>query len=253
MDFNIGIDLYFILFCVAFVAGFIDSIAGGGGMITIPALLLAGIPPHQALGVNKLQSCFGSFSATRHFYKKGHLKIKENLISIIFVFIFAIMGTILVNIFNADFLSKFIPFLLIAFAIYFLLSPKISEENRHVHYAKWILIFVLGCIGFYDGFFGPGTGSFLMFALIMLGGYGIKEALAHAKLYNFTSNFASMLVFALSGHILWLLGFIMGVGQFIGANLGSRVALKYGIKIIKPLVVTISLIVCAKLLYNEYF
>ncbi len=253
MNFDINLETYLLLFCVAFIAGFIDSIAGGGGMITIPALLLSGIPPHQALGVNKLQSCFGSFSATRHFYKKGHLKIRENVIYIICVFICAIIGTLLVNVFDTNFLSKFIPFLLIAFAFYFLLSPKISEENRNTHYAKWILFLVLGCIGFYDGFFGPGTGSFLMLALIGIGGYGIKTALANAKLYNFTSNLASMLIFALNGHIIWILGFVMGIGQFVGANIGSRIALKYGIKIIKPLVVIISLIVCVKLLYNQYY
>ncbi len=250
---DIGLQLYIVLFCAAFVAGFIDSIAGGGGMITIPALLLAGIPPHQALGVNKLQSCFGSFSATLHFYKKKHLTIKDNIVPIFCVFLCAICGTLLIRILNTDFLAKCIPFLLIIFAFYFLFSPKISEDQRAVRYGHTLLYAVLGCIGFYDGFFGPGTGSFLMLALIGLGGYGLKTALAHAKLFNFTSNVASMLVFALGGHILWLLGFIMGIGQFIGANIGSRLALRYGIKIIKPLVVCVSLIICIKLLYNQYF
>lgn len=250
---DLSLNLYIILFCVAFCAGFIDSIAGGGGMITIPALLLAGCPPHQAMGVNKLQSCFGSFSATLHFYKKGHIDIKDNIVPIFCVFVCAIGGALLVHFLDARFLSKCIPFLLIIFAFYFLFSPKITEEQSHVRYTHALLYFVLGVIGFYDGFFGPGTGSFLMLALIMLGGYGLKNALAHAKLFNFISNIAAMLVFAVGGQILWLLGFFMGVGQFIGANIGSRLALRYGIKIIKPLVVCVSLAVCAKLLYNEYF
>ena len=250
---DLGLDIYVILFCAAFCAGFIDSIAGGGGMITIPALFLAGIPPHQALGVNKLQSCFGSFSATMHFYKKGHIVLKDNIIPVICVFLCAAGGTLLVQFLEAQFLAKCIPFLLIVFALYFLFSPKITEEQSHVCYTHALLYFVLGVIGFYDGFFGPGTGSFLMLALIMLGGYGLKNALAHAKLFNFTSNIASMLVFAIGGQILWVLGFLMGAGQFIGANLGSRLALRYGIKIVKPLVVGVSLIVCVKLLYDEYF
>lgn len=250
---DIGLQLYIILFCVALFAGFIDSIAGGGGMITIPALLLVGIPPHQALGVNKLQSCFGSFSATLHFYKKGYLSLKNNMIPIFCVFICATCGTLLISVLKTDFLAKCIPFLLMLFAIYFLFSPRISEEQGIVRYGIVVLYLTLGIIGFYDGFFGPGTGSFLMLALIGLGGYGLKNALAHAKLFNFTSNLASMLVFALGGQILWTLGFIMGIGQFIGANIGSKLALRYGIKIIKPLVVSVSLIICAKLLYNQYF
>lgn len=250
---DISMQMYIFLFCAAFVAGFIDSIAGGGGMITIPALFLAGIPPHVALGTNKLQACFGSFSAALHFYKKGHIDIKENLIPILCVFVCAVGGTLLVRVLKADFLAKCIPFLLIIFAFYFLFSPKITEEQRAKSCHTALLFFVLSCIGFYDGFFGPGTGSFLMLALIMLGGYGLKQALAHAKLFNFTSNLASMLVFAFGGQILYFLAFLMGAGQFIGANLGSRLALRYGIKIIKPLVVCVSLAVCAKLLYNEYF
>lgn len=250
---DLNMDMYIILFCAAFFAGFIDSIAGGGGMITIPILFLVGIPPHQALGVNKLQSCFGSFSATMHFYKKGYINIKDNIIPIICVFICATGGTLLVHFLETKFLAKCIPLLLIIFAIYFLFSPKITEEQSSARCSLALLYFVLGIIGFYDGFFGPGTGSFLMFALIMLGGYGLKGALAHAKLFNFTSNFASMFIFAIGGQILWLLGFIMGIGQFIGANLGSRLALRYGIKIIKPIVVCVSLIVCIKLIYNEYY
>lgn len=249
---DIGTQLYIMLFLAAFVAGFIDSIAGGGGMITIPALWLAGIPPHQALGVNKLQSCFGSFSATLHFYRKGHISLKDNIIPIICVFLCATAGTLLVRVLDTAFLERCIPFLLIIFALYFLFSPKISEEQRAVRYGYGTLCFILGCIGAYDGFFGPGTGSFFILALISLAGYGIKSALAHAKLFNFTSNVASMLMFAIGGQILWVLGFIMGVGQFIGAHIGSRLALRYGIKIIKPLVVIVSVAVCVKLLYNQY-
>lgn len=250
---DIGLQIHIVLFCVALFAGFVDSIAGGGGMITIPALLLAGIPPHQTLGVNKLQSCFGSFSATLHFYRHGYLSLRENLIPISCIFLCATFGTFLISVLNTAFLAKCIPFLLILFAFYFLFSPKISEEQRAVRYGRAVLYFILGGIGFYDGFFGPGTGSFLMLALISVGGYGLKHALAHAKLFNFTSNIASMLVFTLSAQIMWKLGIVMGIGQFIGANIGSKLALRYGIKIIRPLVVAVSLLICAKLLYNQYF
>ncbi|RDU65960.1 hypothetical protein CQA53_04890 [Helicobacter didelphidarum] len=253
MEFEIHVHILLILFAVAFVAGFIDAIAGGGGMITIPALFLVGIPPHEALGTNKLQSSFGSFSATLHFYKTGHLHIKENILHIFLVFFAALCGTILLNFFDASFLAKWIPFLLIIFALYFLFSPKIQDENKHGNMKNPLLLLFLICIGFYDGFFGPGTGSFFMFALIACGGLSMKDSLARTKLYNFTSNIAALCVFMLHGQILFLVGFIMGIGQFIGANLGSKTALKHGAKIIKPLVVTISLLVCTKLLYEQYF
>lgn len=250
---ELGGEIIAILVLVAFIAGFVDSIAGGGGIITIPALMLAGLPPHIALGTNKLQASFGSLSATLHFYKKGHLRIKENLLFIASAFVFSFIGTILVQVFDANKLSKFLPFLLIAFAIYFLFSPKIKEEASAARIGIVGLMLVIGVIGFYDGFFGPGTGSFFMFALIMLGGFGMKSSLAHAKLFNFTTNIASLSCFALGGHIIYSVGLLMAIGGFLGANLGSKVALRYGIKVIKPLVVIVSILASANLLSKEYF
>lgn len=242
------IDILLLLGFAALVAGFVDSIAGGGGMITIPALYLAGIPPHEALGTNKFGAVFGSFSATLHFYKKGYLDLKKCLLFICFAFVFSVSGTLLVQVINADFLRKGIPFLLIFFAIYFLFSKKVSEDSSKAIVSRIALAFIIGGIGFYDGFFGPGTGSFLMMSLISLGGLGIKDALAQAKLYNFTTNIASVLIFAVFGHILIIVGIVMALGQFIGANIGAKVALRYGIKVIKPLVVVVCIAMCVRLL-----
>lgn len=249
MEFDINISTLLILSAVALVAGFVDSIAGGGGMITIPALYLAGIPPHEALGTNKFQAVFGSFSAALYFLRKGHLDLKKYALFVGFAFVFSLGGTLAVQVASADFLRKAIPFLLIFFALYFLFSPKVSEESSKSRLSRIALAFVIGAIGFYDGFFGPGTGSFLMIALISLGGFGIKDALAQAKLYNFATNLASVLVFLAFGHIIFAVGVSMAVGQFIGANLGAKTALKYGIKIIKPLVVLISFAMCIKLIF----
>lgn len=249
MEFDLTLTTLLALVAVALVAGFVDSIAGGGGMITIPALYLAGIPPHEALGTNKFQAVFGSFSAALYFLRKGHLDLKKCALFAGFAFVFALGGTLAVQVISADFLRKAIPFLLIFFALYFLFSPKVSEESSKARFSRIALSFVIGAIGFYDGFFGPGTGSFLMIALISLGGFGIKDALAQAKLYNFATNLASVLVFLAFGHILFAVGISMAVGQFIGANLGAKTALKYGIRIIKPLVVIISLAMCVKLLF----
>ena len=250
MEFEISTLI--LLFLAAFLAGFIDSIAGGGGMITLPALLLSGASPLESLATNKLQSSFGSFSATRHFYKKGYLDLKKCLPSAILVFIFASLGTISVQFINADFLSKFLPFLIMIFGFYFLFSPKISKDQRATQIHKAYLFLALAGIGFYDGFFGPGTGSFLMLALIALGGLGITKALAEAKLYNFSTNHASLIFFAIGGNMLFGIGLVMAVGQFIGPNIGSKEAIKYGIKIIKTLVVIVSISMEAKLLYDQF-
>lgn len=249
MEFDLNLTMILILSAVALVAGFVDSIAGGGGMITLPALMFAGIPPHEVLGTNKFQGVFGTLSATWHFYKNGHLDLRKCALFAGFAFVFALGGVVAVQIINADILRKAIPFLLIFFALYFLFSPKVSEDSSKARISRIALAFVIGGIGFYDGFFGPGTGSFLMIALISLGGFGIKDALAQAKLYNFATNLASVIAFAVFGHILFAVGAAMAVGQFIGGNLGAKMALKYGIKIIKPLVVIISLAMCAKLLF----
>lgn len=249
MDFDLNLTTILLLMVAAMLAGFVDSIAGGGGMITLPALYLAGIPPHEALGTNKFQAVFGSFSAALHFFRKGHLDLKKCALFTSFAFVFALGGTLLVQVISADFLRKAIPFLLIFFALYFLFSPKVSDESSKARLSRITLAFIIGAIGFYDGFFGPGTGSFLMIALIALGGFGTKSALAQAKLYNFATNLASVLVFLAFGHILFAVGVAMAVGQFIGANIGAKMALKYGVKIIKPFVVVISLAMCVKLLF----
>ncbi len=251
--FELEFSLLVFLFCAAFVAGFIDSIAGGGGMITLPALLLAGIPPVEVLGTNKLQASFGSFSATWYFYRKKLVQISNNKLAIICIFGCSAFGTLLVQWVDNNLLAKMLPFLLIAFAFYFLFAPKIADEMRTKRVPFFMLLLIISAIGFYDGFLGPGTGSFFLLSLMVLGGFRLNNALAHSKLYNFISNLASVLFFSFGGNILWSIGFFMAVGQFFGAYFGSKTALKYGMRIIKPLIVIVSLVACLKLLYEQYF
>lgn len=248
-----GFDIYIIvcLFFVALIAGFIDSIAGGGGMITIPSLLLAGASPLESLATNKLQSSFGSFSAARYFYNKGYINLKESLPNIIIVFLLSGAGTISVQFIDTNLLQKFLPFLIMAFGIYFLFSPQVNNEDRASY--KRLFILALCAIGFYDGFFGPGTGSFFLLALIMFAGLNITKSLAQAKLYNFATNLSSVLFFSFSGNMLFSIGLIMACGQFIGANLGAKMALKYGVRIIKPLIVCVSFALSFKLIYDNFF
>ncbi len=248
LDFKL--EVLFFLFLVAFVAGFIDAIAGGGGMITIPALLISGIPPIESLATNKLQASFGSFSAALHFYKKGYIDLKKCITFAILAFIFSAFGTLVVQRIQTDLLAKILPFLIILFGIYFLFTPNIGAQKTRGY--KGFLGIAIAAIGFYDGFFGPGTGSFLLLALILLGGFEIRQSLGEAKLYNFATNLASLVFFMLGGHILWIVGLVMAFGQFIGANLGSKMAIRYGVRIIRPLVVIISLALSTRLLYQAF-
>ena len=248
---NLDVYIIVLLFFAALVAGFVDSIAGGGGMITIPALLLSGISPLQALATNKLQSTFGSFSATLHFYKKGFINLKFSLPFAIIAFVFSAIGTISVQFIRVDSLSKILPFLILIFGFYFLLAPNIGTTQKTKKASGTLLILAIAGVGLYDGFFGPGTGSFFILALILVGGFELTQSLGQAKLYNFATNIASLIFFALGGHMLWWIGIVMALGQFIGANLGAKMAIRYGIRIVKPLIVAVSFLMAAKLLYEQ--
>lgn len=242
-----------LLMCAALIAGFIDSIAGGGGLITLPALLATGMPPALALGTNKLQSCFGSFTATLYFWRQGLVQISNMWPHIVCTFIGSALGTLLVQHIDPTLLSRLLPFLLIGFSIYFLVSPRISNEDSEQRLSPLIFAFVIGTsIGFYDGFFGPGTGSFFAIAFVALAGFGLAKATAHTKLLNFTSNLASLLFFALGGHVLWSAGLAMAVGQYLGARLGSRMVVSHGVKLIRPLLVGVSLLISLRLLWQHY-
>jgi len=250
---NISIEIVLFLGIIATLAGFIDAIAGGGGLLTVPALLWVGIPPLNALATNKLQGCFGTATACVNFWRKGLLPIHQLKTLIVMTFLGAICGTWLVQNLNSDSLNAIIPWLLISFALFFAFSPRASDIDRQARLS--IGAFGLSActlIGFYDGFFGPGTGSFLMLAVILILGFNITKATATTKLLNFTSNIASLAIFVLGGHVLWLTGLVMGMGQMIGAWLGSQLAIKHGGKIIKPLLVLSSMALSIKLLINNY-
>lgn len=251
---ELGLDVHFvlILFFVAVVAGFVDSIAGGGGMITMPSLLLSGLPPHLALGTNKLQACFGSFSASIQFYKKGYLDLTKCRLLASIIFLASILGTFLTIHTNPDFLARIAPFFLLGFAIYFLFSPNLGYFQGVPRVGVGVLFFFMSLIGFYDGFFGAGTGSFYIFILVVLGALPLREALAQSKFFNLSSNLASLMVFIIGGKVVFLLGFLMGVGQFLGAQIGARLAIKVGSKIIKPMVVVVCVLMCGKMFYDQY-
>ena len=237
---------------VALLTGFIDAIAGGGGLIMMPALLFCGVPPIQALGTNKLQSMFGTGTALRNYWRSGLVEWRRNRLTVLVVFVGAALGVLLVQSIKPDLLNLIIPVLLVASAIYILLSPRMSDEDAHHRVSSKGYAPIGGAIGLYDGFFGPGAGTFYTTSLVALRGYGLTKATALTKLFNVTSNVASVLMFALGGHVLWLLGLCMAAGAMAGAWLGSHTALKFGARLIRPLLVVISLGLTGRLLWGYF-
>lgn len=238
-----------LLVLAAFVAGFVDSIAGGGGLITLPALLLAGIPPVQAVATNKLQSTFGSAMASYRFWKSGLIDTAALMPSVAAAFIGAGFGALMLNWIDARVLARIMPFLLIAVALYFAFGPKASEHEQKARLSKQA--FALGIaapIGFYDGLFGPGTGSFFAIGFVTLAGLPLLKATANTKLLNFASNAGSLLVFIAAGQVIWTIGLAMAVGQTAGAQAGASAAITHGSKLIRPLIVVVCCALAVRLL-----
>jgi len=246
---DITINLLIIFFIISMFAGFLDSISGGGGLLTIPAMLTAGVPPLEALGTNKLQGIFGTGSATITFASRGHIDFRSLWPIAVLCFISSIVGALIASKIPEQRLAIFIPYILILVALYFGLSKNISDVGKTPILRFSILAtIILPIVGLYDGIFGPGAGSFYMFVILSLGGLGIVQATAQTKLLNFSSNLGGFVFFCLIGAVNWEIGLIMAVGQIIGSSIGARLAIKKGIKIIKPLLIIICIITAIKLL-----
>jgi uncharacterized membrane protein YfcA len=246
---DIAFELLLLLFLAACFAGFVDSIAGGGGLITIPVLLIAGLPPLEAIATNKLQSQFASASATIAYARKGHINLRQQMPMALMAVAGGAVGALLASMVPASMLAAAIPFLLVAIALFFAFKPNLADVDGHRRVTPFVFgLTVVPLVGLYDGIFGPGAGSFYMLGFVLLAGFGLLKATAHTKLINFGSNFGSFLIFAATGSILWKVGLMMGLGQFIGAQIGSGLAMRKGAKLIKPLLVISCLALATKLL-----
>jgi hypothetical protein len=241
-----------LLFAVGFAAGLLDAIAGGGGLIALPALLSTGMSPVEALGTNKLQGSFGTTAAARHFFRHGHIDMDGAGLVTASTFVGALAGSLAVQYTEPGFLSALIPVLLVANALYFLFSPRVGDVERHRRLGLTGFAFLVGGgLGFYDGFFGPGTGSFFALAYVVMLGYSLTRATAHTKLLNMTSNLAALLLFALNGHVVWPIGLLMGVAQVLGATVGAHLVIRRGAVLVRPLIVIVCLVMTARLLATQ--
>jgi uncharacterized membrane protein YfcA len=232
------------------LAGFVDAIAGGGGMIALPALLAAGIPPVMALGTNKLQSVIGTAAAATTYWRKGFVSLKTLAVAIACTFAAAFVGAFVVKQINTSVLQTAVPIALVGIALYFLFAPRLTDEDKHARLRFALFVPVMGgVIGFYDGIFGPGTGSFFTIGFVALFGLGVTRASGHTKVLNLASNLGALALFIPSGDVVWIAAGAMAVGQLIGGYLGALTGIRFGAKLIRPLVVIISLILAGKLLF----
>ncbi len=244
---------YLVFFITGIFAGFIDSIAGGGGIITVPVLLSFGIPPHMALGTNKLQSSFGSFTASLNYSRKGLISFSAIKTAILFTAIGSFAGAITIQFLSAEFLNIIIPVFLCIIFVYTIFSPKLGEKTSKPIISKNIFYIAAGLImGFYDGFFGPGTGSFWVIAIVLLIGLDLKKATAFTKFTNFTSNFTALVFFIIGGKVLFLVGICMGAGQIIGAFAGSRLVILKNTGFVRIFFIIIVGITLVKLVYTSF-
>ncbi len=248
---DLSLDLILMLIAAAFAAGFIDSIAGGGGLITVPALLLAGLPPAQALATNKVQGGFGAATAAITYARRGLVDPRKQLGSAAIAFTAGLLGALMVSYIPTQALGYILPVLLIGIAIFFALKPGLNDQDRAQRIRPALFAAtIVPVIGFYDGLLGPGAGAFYMLGFVMLAGYGVLKATAHTKLLNFASNLGGLTAFALVGQPLWLLGMTMAVAQIAGATLGSRLAMRVGARVIKPLLVATSTALALRLIWQ---
>lgn len=249
--FEVSLDLALSLIGAAFVAGFVDAIAGGGGLITLPVLLLAGATPLQAFSTNKVQGAFGAATAALTYAAKGQVNLRAQLGAASLAFLSGLAGAFLVSVLPTEALRRVLPFILIAIAAFFALRKGLDDTDRaeRIRPAAFAA-FVVPLIGFYDGLIGPGAGAFYMIGFVMLAGYGVLKATAHTKLLNFASNLGGLAAFAAIGAPWWVTGIAMGLAQVAGASLGARLAMKKGARLIKPLLVVTSTALAVRLIWQ---
>ena len=242
-----------LLFSAGLGAGFIDAIAGGGGLISVPALLWAGLPPQMALGTNKMQSSWGTLLAVRRYAQAGFVQWRQMKVAIGITFMAALLGTCAVTQVSNALLHSLVPWLLLSVALYTLLSPRLGRHAVQARLTPVAFACLFGSmLGFYDGFFGPGTGSFWTIACLSLLGLELTRATAYTKVVNLTSNLASLMVFILAGRIRYEFAAIMIVGQLIGARLGSGLAIRHGAPFIRVIFLLVVFAMVVKLLWDQF-
>lgn len=247
-----SLNLIFLVFA-CFVAGLVDSIAGGGGLISIPAYLFVGFPPHLALGTNKFSATSGSLTSSIEFFRNGKINFKLLKFIIPCTLLGSILGVWSVLRLNQEFLYPLVSIMILIVGVYTYFKKGLGLINTFSIKSRWQIVMGMGfgfLLGFYDGFFGPGTGSFLLFIFIKFFGMDFVNAAGNGKLLNFISNITSLLVFAYAGKIDYFYGILAGIACIFGSIIGTKIAIKKGASFVKPIFLIMSFAVFIKMIFQ---
>ena len=253
---SLSLGVLLLLIVCAFLAGFIDAIAGGGGLLTVPALLASGMPPHVSLGTNKLAATFGSITASYAFYRKKLFSPKFWRLSFIATCVGAVLGTVAVSHIDATILNKVLPILIGFSALYALFNPiketdkaQLPEKSQTLKVKQSSQGLILG---FYDGFAGPGTGAFWTVSSLILYRMNLLMSSGLARAMNFTSNVCSLFAFIYLGYVNYIVGIAMGLFLMLGAYTGAHSAIRFGNRFIRPIFTVVVSIMAIKLALDAW-
>jgi uncharacterized membrane protein YfcA len=239
---------------VVFLAGVVDSIAGGGGLLSVPAYMAAGLPPHYVLGTNKFSSSFGTLFATWRYHQHGLIEIRVALLSAFFAFSGSFFGSRAVLLIDPNFLRYLLVVLIPIIAAFTMLNRSMGQQNHSQQLTRKRKYFLAAAaatlIGFYDGFFGPGTGTFLILFYTLLLKYDFVTANANTKVVNLASNIAAMLTFIINGKVVYAIGIPAAAAGIAGNLLGAKLVIKRGSKIIRPIFILALLLLLIKIIYD---
>ena len=251
---EISYQTYLIVLPLIFLAGFIDSIAGGGGLISLPTYLVAGLPPHIALANNKFSSCFGTFFSTVRYFKHGMIDVKIAVTSAICALIGSFLGTRAVLLLDPFFINYILIILLPIITLLTFLNKNIGNINTsdEISLLKKVVIAILAgfIIGFYDGFFGPGTGTFLILIFAVLLKYDFTRANGNTKVVNLASNIAALIAFLLNKKIIFAIGIPAALAGIAGNLLGSKYVILRGNKMIRPIFLGVFVLLFLKIIID---
>ena len=226
-----------------------DTLAGGGGLITVPGQILLGIPPITAVVNNKCSAFAGTCMASWQLYRRGLLVLAQVRASVLAAFAGSVLGALVLKGLDASFVAKIVPWVLLLIAMYFALATRLNWPRWKLAY--WVTVACMGLVGAYDGFFGPGTGSLMFAALMLCTQWSVTRCTVHVKACNAASNVAALLIFAPSALVYWPAAALMLAGQLVGGYWGARLVESHAERIAKPLVMVVSLVMAGRLLWDQ--
>ncbi len=247
---NLGIHHFLIVCPLVFLAGLVDAVAGGGGLISLPAYMITGLPVHYAIATNKMSACMGTAVATLQYARKGYVPWKISLSCVVFALAGSELGARLALLLD-DFVFKIVMLVILPLTALYVLRGKglVSEKEPYSNRKTSLLGMGISLvIGVYDGFYGPGTGTFLLIFLTAIAHMNLNSANGLTKVINLSSNVAALTVFLISGKVLLLLGLTAAVFGVAGNLIGARFFVKGGVKIVKPLMIAVLAVFFVKVL-----